>query len=242
MRIVLPEEVSMKLYFYGFYERGLTLALLRYLTPGACFVDVGAHFGYYSVLAHRLVGSQGSVVAFEPTPSSYSVLAANLRGRPRARAEQLAVLSGPGIGQIRDFGIRLSAYNTMASGARLDADRVSDRLRASEVVEVRVVSLDEYLGDAGWTPNFIKIDVESSEIEVLKGMTWTLQHHRPVLSLEVGDLGVKGVPLSRACVDFLEARGYAAMRFDGRGFVPVRQQSSFGYDNLLFLPTELQQP
>ena len=46
--------------------------------PGACFYDVGAHIGFYSLLAARLVGQGGHVVAFEPDPANAAVLRENI--------------------------------------------------------------------------------------------------------------------------------------------------------------------
>ncbi|MBC6422595.1 MAG: FkbM family methyltransferase [Hormoscilla sp. SP5CHS1] len=43
----------------------------RYLQKGDVFVDIGAHIGYYSVIAARIVGSAGKVFAFEPEISNY---------------------------------------------------------------------------------------------------------------------------------------------------------------------------
>jgi len=57
-----------KLYQYGFFEEGLTRAIIEKLRPGDTFVDIGAHVGYYTILASLLVGAEGHVVAFEPTP------------------------------------------------------------------------------------------------------------------------------------------------------------------------------
>src|SRR5262245_39931628 len=70
----LPEVVAAGLFRYGFFEADLTAVILRLLRPGDTFVDVGAHVGYFSALAARLVGADGRVVAFEPTPATREIL------------------------------------------------------------------------------------------------------------------------------------------------------------------------
>src|SRR5918993_624309 len=66
-------------YFHGQpYEPGSAEALRNSLTPGAVFVDVGANIGYFTVLAARMVGDAGRVVAFEPHPEALRVLRAAL--------------------------------------------------------------------------------------------------------------------------------------------------------------------
>src|SRR5258707_5692240 len=74
MQVHLPDLVGVKLYQYGFFEEGLTRALIERLQPGDTFVDIGAHVGYYSVLASLLVGAEGHVVSFQPTPRTRSEL------------------------------------------------------------------------------------------------------------------------------------------------------------------------
>src|SRR5215472_4923617 len=72
MSVHLPDLVGVKLYQYGFFEEGLTRALIKMLPPGGVFIDIGAHVGYYTLLASLLVGSKGHVVAFEPTPRTHA--------------------------------------------------------------------------------------------------------------------------------------------------------------------------
>src|SRR4030042_2427827 len=60
------------------YEPWETSIVKRELKPGHVFVDVGAHIGYYTVLASGLVGPGGHVHAFEPAPENYAVLLKNV--------------------------------------------------------------------------------------------------------------------------------------------------------------------
>src|ERR1035437_2648964 len=79
MNVVFPEPMSNCIYRYGYSEIDMTVMLLEVLKPGMVFFDVGAHFGYATLLASRLVGVNGSVHSFEPTPSSFEVLESNTR-------------------------------------------------------------------------------------------------------------------------------------------------------------------
>ncbi len=53
------------------YEQSTFRLIRRYLQKGDVFVDIGAHIGYYSVIAARIVGSAGKVFAFEPEIENY---------------------------------------------------------------------------------------------------------------------------------------------------------------------------
>jgi hypothetical protein len=117
MRVVFPERVSMTIYRYHFFEPELTQIILATVTPNMNFFDVGAHFGYYSLLASRLVAPHGAVHAFEPTPSTFEVLRQNTASRPNIRANNLALWSTPTTVQFQDYGCTYSASIRSARAA-----------------------------------------------------------------------------------------------------------------------------
>jgi FkbM family methyltransferase len=234
MTVVLPEYLSRECYLHGFFEPPLTRMLLSQLRPGMVFADVGAQYGYYSVLAQRLVGPTGRVFAFEPTPQTYSVLAQNVAGLGNVVAENLAVHSTPGVITIHDFGPAHSGLNSMLSSPRV-SERAASRLRAKRF-EVRCVRLDEYFAERGIKPDFVKVDVESAEIHVLRSMENLLATVRPAVSVETGDYGAAGAGQTRDCIRYLVDRGYECFEYGPGGLVPHSEKSTYGYDNLLFLP------
>ncbi len=77
MTVVLPEVISEQIYSYGFFDEIVTGVALRAVREGDVVIDVGAHFGYFTLLFAHLVGESGRVVSFEPTPSTFSVLRKN---------------------------------------------------------------------------------------------------------------------------------------------------------------------
>jgi FkbM family methyltransferase len=62
----------------GFWEIWLTLLMSRFVKRGMTAIDVGANFGYYTVLFSQAVGSGGCVVAVEPVPSTAQLLALSI--------------------------------------------------------------------------------------------------------------------------------------------------------------------
>jgi len=66
------------LVLHPLYGVGLATALSRMLCRGCVFIDVGAHVGRYALLASRLVGAEGLVVAVEPVPENYAALLDNI--------------------------------------------------------------------------------------------------------------------------------------------------------------------
>lgn len=98
-----------------------------------------------------------------------------------------------------------------------------------------LVDLDTVLGERRLRADFVKVDAESSELEVLRGMAHTLRSSAPMLTVETGDYGVPGQPSTRACIDHLAALGYRCLELDPRdGWREHRPQPSYGYGNLFF--------
>ncbi|MEU6125004.1 FkbM family methyltransferase [Streptomyces sp. NPDC047123] len=233
MTIALPEEVSISLHRRGYVDYDLTAFLLSHLRPGMTVLDVGAHIGYYTMLSAALVGSGGTVVAFEPTPSTLTVLRANAARLPQISVVPSAVWSRRDELVFYDRGLGYSAYNS-AFEARLP-DVVRRRV-PSEPIPVDAVSLDDHVAAAGLAVDFVKIDAESAEAHVLAGMRDLLAGRGPVLSLEVGDLDVADAPASRELVDTLLGAGYAPWELRRGAPVPHAPQDRYAYQNLLFAP------
>ncbi len=61
-------------FFFGTYEPAQTALFCKVVKPGDVVYDVGAHFGYYTLLASKLVGTEGRVLAFEPSPPNLARL------------------------------------------------------------------------------------------------------------------------------------------------------------------------
>ncbi|HEY3128368.1 MAG TPA: FkbM family methyltransferase, partial [Acidobacteriota bacterium] len=71
--------VGRYIYYFGIWEPNLTNWISERLLAGDTFVDVGANIGYYSLLASKLVGESGRVVAVEALPQIFGILRDNLQ-------------------------------------------------------------------------------------------------------------------------------------------------------------------
>lgn len=174
-------------FFLGSYEPEQTQAFARAVRPGAIVYDVGAHYGYYSLLAAKLAGESGSVVALEPSPRNLSVLRRHIElNRLRNVAVvELAVSDHEG-----DAGFD----NTAGSGV----GHLSDQ----GPLVVRLTTLD-LLARRFPVPNVIKIDVEGAEESVLAGGTELLKNSRPTIFLST-----HGPALHESCSRTLRGLGY----------------------------------
>jgi FkbM family methyltransferase len=200
------------------------------------FFDVGAHFGYFTLLASRIVGSEGQVHSFEPTPNTFAVLEDNVQGRENVQTRNVAVWSRETTLAFNDYGLEFSAWNSVYD-ARLD--RTMWRKHGQKSHQVQAVSLDEYVRSTGVVPSFVKIDAESAEYEILTGMGKTLTELRPAVSLEVGDENAQGAVNSRDLIQYLLDKGYQALEYRGGKLSTHCLQSQYKYGNILFLPGQV---
>lgn len=147
----------------GDYEPVTTAAFLRAVRPGMRIVDVGAHVGYYSILASRAAGAEGSVLAIEPDPESLALLQQNLdwNGCKNVRVVQAGVAdrAGPATLYVDPLG---PGYNSLYPLSHTTARPIS----------VRLETLDALVeGQA----DLVKMDIEGAEPRALQGMTRLLR-------------------------------------------------------------------
>lgn len=235
MRVLLPEAVSAHVWRYGYFEEDVCAFLLLSLIPGSTFVDIGAHFGFFSLLASELVGPRGRVVAIEAMPQTFEYLRRNLQTRAAYRngiAVNRAAYNEDGPLTFFDYGLEHAGMNS-ALGWRGDAEVAGDR--KVQVQGERADGIFEKLELS--RVDLIKIDTESSELLVLRGLEISLLRFRPLLILEVGDFFVDGAPGSAEVVEWLVSRGYAPHEYVEGVLRPHSPQKRYGYGNLLFLPT-----
>jgi FkbM family methyltransferase len=158
VRLDLGEAIQRWIYL-GAFEPRETALVRAWLQPGMTFLDVGANFGYFTLLAASIVGAEGRVLAVEPSPYAYGRLSetVGVNSLNRVRVEQLGLSDSNGT---LDLYVSASAFHspTMSAGS------------GGEPVAVPVRRLDDCLADweAG-TIDLMKLDVEGHEPFVLRG-------------------------------------------------------------------------
>lgn len=155
------------------YDLAVSEALARLIRPGAAALDAGANVGYMAALMARLVGPGGVVVAFEPHPGLFEVLARNVGpARPGRVLRNEALGSEPGTA---DLIVPESANDGVAYLAGVGTPFVSPSGR-SDTVSVPVTTVDAAIGSGRVA--VMKVDVEGSELAVLRGACAALAERR----------------------------------------------------------------
>ena len=163
----------------GTYEVPIQKIFAQHLKTGDVFYDIGANVGFFSIIAAKLVGG-GKVYAFEPGSENAKSIRHNaeLNDFKQIEVIEKAVSNTSGTGEFL-----LAKYS--GGHALATADAPPD---LAGKVTVDLVSIDDLIASEQIEPpNFVKIDVEGAELDVLKGMTQTIKTYQPTVIYEVDD-------------------------------------------------------
>jgi FkbM family methyltransferase len=219
----------------GIFEGPESLFVRNLLKPGAVVLDIGAHHGYYTLIASKCVGHAGRVIAFEPSP------------RERIRLQKHVRLNSC-------RNVRIEPLALGAANAEMDlflVDGTQDWCNSlkppavdarTSQVRVRVRSLDDFMADANLPGvDFLKLDIEGAELEALKGARKLLTSgNRPVLMVEVENERTKPWGYD-ACeiVRHLDRMGYQWFELDAAGGLQRVASDLPDYEaNLVAIPSE----
>jgi FkbM family methyltransferase len=199
------------LYLHGIREPQATRYLQSILRPEWAVVDIGANIGYYALQEAQRVRT---VIAIEPTPESYEMLLLNigLNGYKNVRPHCLAV--GDHEGEVGFAISRACNWNSVAEG---DGD-----------IKVPMTTLDKLLGEE--KVDFVRMDVEGYEMNILRGMEGILREQKPRMFLEVHRDKLKDYGSSqREVMEYLARLGY----YIEESFIMGRKSSTGNLNTLL---------
>ncbi|HSB52984.1 MAG TPA: FkbM family methyltransferase [Gemmatimonadales bacterium] len=225
-----------------FYEPEVSYFFTNVLQPGDTVVDIGAHIGYFSLLAGRTVGPTGRVYAFEPEPTNYRRLRDHLvqNGLDQVQSFNVALGAVPGEAQMfvnadNDGGHALwdVARHRLCERTRKEGKRIA----------VPMVVLDHVLSglEPERGPRLVKIDAEGMEYEILKGGLRTILGHAvPFVICEVNRFALEQMGSSEGKLrQFMRLIGYqvSLLKPDGTGLQPLADDEFIASEsvfNLLF--------
>jgi FkbM family methyltransferase len=145
---------------HGNYEPQTTAILSRFLQPGGVFIDMGANEGYFSVVASRLVGAEGTVISVEPQSRLQSVIQANLAANRSSNVRLVRCVVSD-----RTGNVELSLSPDTHTGSSSLFRQTKYTLPTEEVPSF---SLGDFLDRVGVQQcDLVKIDIEGSEYDVL---------------------------------------------------------------------------
>lgn len=157
----------------GDHEQYKTDAFMKYFIPGSILFDIGAHIGYYSAIGAVINKNEGHVYAFEPRPMNARFFREHMKKNGLLNVTLFEVAVGE-----KDTVVRFDTAHGSATG----------RVSSLGDIEVKQVSIDRMVSEGELPPpDFIKIDVEGGEKDVLKGLTGVISNFKPRLIVATHD-------------------------------------------------------
>ena len=192
----------------GTYEIPIQNIFAQHLQAGDVFYDIGANVGFFTIIASKLVGNTGKVYAFEPGKGNANSIRHNARLNDFNKIEVIEKAVSNTSGEGRLLLAKYSGGHALAT-----ADAPPDL--AGEVT-IDLVSIDDLIAQNRITPpNFVKVDVEGAELDVLKGMSETIKTYQPTIIYEVDDSDRAGYERKyRELADFLESLNYQVTQIE----------------------------
>lgn len=168
---------------------------------GKTVYDIGGYIGILSMFFSRKTGKEGKVITFEPNPYNYEELNKNLELNNCDNVTTIQL----GVGDVNEFleMVTNPIYPTRGTMKNNRKESLHHHM-GSEILIVKVVRLDKIITEKDLPqPDFVKIDTEGFENEVLHGMTETIKKHKPTLYIEMHNKSVKEV------IEFLVSNDYS---------------------------------
>lgn len=190
-RLLLEELAAGRL-----YESETANLIGSVLRPGDAFIDVGAHVGYFTMLASALVGPQGSVFAFEPDNTNYAHLLDHIDVNHAENVRPFHMAVGARAGVTEFF---VNADND-GGHALWEVGRhpFNEKSRQNSVSrKVFVTTLDEMFGDGIPNLKAMKIDAEGAEFAIMIGARGLISgQHVPFIIMEINRFGLESMGTS----------------------------------------------
>jgi FkbM family methyltransferase len=144
MEVVLPSATEIFLFGAKTHDSEIRLArfLMKNLQAGDTFCDVGAHFGYFTLLASKLVGTTGKVVSFEASRSTFSILEKNTATAANVTALHKAASDEDKTLVFHEFPALYSEYNSLVLPEKKQAAWMINN--PSQPLEVQGQRLDDF--------------------------------------------------------------------------------------------------
>jgi FkbM family methyltransferase len=167
------------------FETCLQYLAFARLAPGQTVLDLGGYCGLTAIAFARAVGPSGRVVALEPDPLNRDAFCKNLAMACRAGLPEGLIKLLPMAVSSRSGTLTFSSEGAMGS-TRMDLPGASIVGNSrGEPIQVEAISLDDLVRREGLDRiDFIKMDIEGCEIDVIGNAGDFLRRHRPRIILE----------------------------------------------------------
>jgi len=196
-----------------YYEHSVVMHLQQVIKSftSPTFLDVGAHFGYYTIYMSKLGGPSSKIYSFEPNSDYIKILSRNVRlnNLRNVSLHQIALSDRKGTATM-EASKRFRSAGFVLGKRRMRKVNASD---TSSDEQVLAIPFDELAESAGIRPDIVKIDVHGAEGNVIAGMKRALGESVSHLYCELHDeMRNEGYSV-RDIVDMLRDAGMQTFEF-----------------------------
>jgi len=169
--------ISYDLIIDGIREFNSTKFVKKIIKNDDVIFDIGANIGYYVLIESSLIGNKGKIFAIEPEPNNFKNLKKNVQLNKRKNIEffNVAVADKEGF-----MDLNISSYSNMHT---LYHNKKSKEFVHNKIIgkkKVKVTTLDSICKKYGVRPNFVRMDVQGGEFNIIKGMKNVLKQKNPL--------------------------------------------------------------
>ncbi|HXA78385.1 MAG TPA: FkbM family methyltransferase [Candidatus Acidoferrales bacterium] len=240
MVVDLRAQTEFLAYYTGEYDTRNIRSVLRLVEPHWIILDVGANIGFWSIPLARALKESGRLHCFEPVPSNFRLLTANVERNCTAttvHVHQLGLSNRSGTVQIslrEDF-----AGGSETGNAAIVIDGDDSRFQS---VQAEVRPLDDVFESLALNGlDFMKVDIEGHEHKFLAGAAQTIARFRPILFMEINDhyYERQGLDPTALFHDWLLGHSYvAAFRGTNRWQLDDLSNRRRGINDIFFFPRD----
>ena len=180
-------------WYHGANRESNTVKIFNsWIKPGDFVLEIGGHIGYFTTFYAAKVGKNGKVDVFEPSDKNAKYLHRNINFLPADLKNIVTVVDkGAGdVNKVMDFYIDpISGQNNsfVEDFEGFFSSRENSAVKYVEPIKesVNVITLDSYFENVQRLPDFVKIDVEGFEWNVIQGFVRTIDNAHPSLMIEI---------------------------------------------------------
>jgi FkbM family methyltransferase len=186
MTVDLRSQTQFLAYYTGEYDSQNIRSVLRLVEPHWTLLDVGANIGFWSVPLASAVKESGRLDSFEPVPSNFRLLSANLNANHLETVVCLHQLGLSDRGGTAEISLREDfAGGSETGNAAMVIDGSDFRFQCAQV---HIQTLDDLADSLAFDRlDFMKVDIEGHEHRFLMGAARTVARFRPILFMEIND-------------------------------------------------------